>query len=106
MRARCSRHGASPWPVCALLALALGAALLARARSGERPPAELCFVNDGEPSTLDPQEASGVPEGRLLRFLYEGLVVRDPDTLAPRPGAAERWESSGDGLTWTFQLQP
>jgi oligopeptide transport system substrate-binding protein len=32
--------------------------------------------------------------------------VRDPVTLAPRPGVAERWESSEDGLRWTFHLRP
>lgn len=86
----------------ATLALAGGARLV---RASALPPADFTFVNEGEPSSLDPQQVSGVLEGRLMRFLYEGLVARDPRTLAPVPGAAESWVESADGLTWTFQLR-
>lgn len=86
----------------AALALAGGVRLV---RASALPPADFTFVNEGEPSSLDPQQVSGVLEGRLMRFLYEGLVARDPRTLAPVPGAAESWVESADGLTWTFQLR-
>lgn len=74
---------------------------------GARGPApDFVLVNEGEPSSLDPQQGTGIVEGRVLRFLCEGLVVRDPKTLAPLPGVAERWETSADGLVWTFHLRP
>jgi oligopeptide transport system substrate-binding protein len=37
--------------------------------------------------------------------LFEGLLTRGPDGSA-RPGAAEKWHTSADGLTWTFDLRP
>lgn len=80
-----------------------GAAVLAGGRSGPAP--DLVVVNEGEPSSLDPQQGTGVVEGRVLAFLYEGLTARDPRTGAPVPGVAERWEPSADGRAWTFHLR-
>lgn len=66
---------------------------------------ELVFNNDTEPQTLDPGIMTGVPESRIGLSLFEGLVAHDPVTLEARPGVAERWEMSADGLTWTFHLR-
>ena len=38
--------------------------------------------------------------------LYEGLANYDPKDASPVPAAAERWELSPDGRTWTFHLRP
>ena len=35
--------------------------------------------NGAEPQTLDPHRAQGVPEGNILRDLYEPLVMEAPD---------------------------
>jgi oligopeptide transport system substrate-binding protein len=59
-----------------------------------------------EPSSLDPQIVSGAIEDAITSSLFEGLVALDPMTHEVRPGAAARWEISGDGLTYTFHLQP
>jgi oligopeptide transport system substrate-binding protein len=40
-----------------------------------------------------------------VRALFEGLTDYDPQTLAPIPGVATRWESSNDGRVWTFYLR-
>lgn len=88
----------------ALAGLAALAALVGREAALER--ADFVFVNGGEVSTLDPHAARGVPEGRVLRCLYEGLVTRTPGTLAPAPGVAASWEVSQDGLEYAFQLRP
>lgn len=37
--------------------------------------------------------------------LLEGLVTQTPDGTGVRPGVAERWEQSPDGLTHTFHLR-
>jgi oligopeptide transport system substrate-binding protein len=63
------------------------------------------FNNGAEPETLDPHTMTGVPEHRLASAIFEGLVSQHPETLAPTPGAAERWEVSKDGLTYTFFLR-
>ncbi len=91
-------------PAAALLA-GIGWAMAVASQS-HRPPADFTFNNNSEVSTLDPASVSSVPEGRILRGLYEGLVIRDPKTFAILPGAAESWEVSDDGLRYTFHLRP
>lgn len=61
--------------------------------------------NGTEPQTLDPHRAEGVPSSNILRDLFEGLVAEAPDGRLI-PGAAESWEISGDGLTYTFTMRP
>jgi peptide/nickel transport system substrate-binding protein len=39
-------------------------------------------------------------------FIFEGLVKADPDTGAPLPSLAEKWDISPDGLTYTFHIRP
>jgi oligopeptide transport system substrate-binding protein len=65
----------------------------------------LHFGNYAEPADLDPQSVSGVPEFRILKALFEGLVMADPMDLHPVPGVAERWDVSPDGIVYTFHLR-
>ncbi len=88
-----------------LVPLALIAAVGVAVSDASFERADAAFCNGAEPSSLDPQQLSGVPEIRLVRALYEGLVVRDPRTAAPIPGMAESWSTSPDGLTWTFRIR-
>jgi len=60
--------------------------------------------NGAEPQTLDPHRAQGVPEGNILRDLYEPLVMEAPDGELI-PGAAESWMLSEDGRVYTFRLR-
>jgi oligopeptide transport system substrate-binding protein len=62
--------------------------------------------NGSEPQGLDPHVVTGVPENRLIRALFEGLAVKNPYTLEPEPGVAERWEFSEDGRQITFHINP
>jgi oligopeptide transport system substrate-binding protein len=61
--------------------------------------------NSSEPESLDPHLVRGAVEWTLVGSLFEGLVTADQETLEPRPGAAERWEVSADGLVYTFHLR-
>ncbi|MDX2054714.1 MAG: peptide ABC transporter substrate-binding protein [Polyangiaceae bacterium] len=63
------------------------------------------FINGAEPKTLDPQLATGEPEGRIISAVFEGLTRRDPKTLEAAPGVAESWELSPDLKTYTFHLR-
>lgn len=56
--------------------------------------------------TLDPGAMSWQNDIRIALGLWEGLVTYEPQTLRPLPGVAERWETSADGLEWTFHLRP
>ena len=61
--------------------------------------------NGEEPQTLDPHLAQGVPSTNILRDLFEGLATTAPDGRIV-PGAAQHWDISRDGLTYTFFLDP
>ncbi|MDP6051903.1 MAG: peptide ABC transporter substrate-binding protein [Candidatus Latescibacteria bacterium] len=56
-----------------------------------------------EPETLDVSVALGRAENS--EFLFERLLLFDQNNDLI-PGAAERWEVSEDGLTWTFHIRP
>lgn len=85
-------------------ALALGAwSLVGKARLVR---ADFVMANGGEVTSLDPARVTGVPEGRVLYALFEGLVVKHPQTLEPLPGMARSWEISEDGRRYTFHLRP
>lgn len=102
-------HAPAVWirrTLAALLVALVVGAVLASALGTRRERADFVFTGGGEVRSLDPHAATGIPEGRVIRALFEGLVVRDPQTLAPAPGCAETWTVSPDGLTYTFHLRP
>jgi oligopeptide transport system substrate-binding protein len=105
---RASRRGAvdlarTLLPV-ALLALPVLFAAYTLAKS-RLEPADFVFNNGTEIETLDPAIVTGVPEGRVMRAIFEGLTVKHPQTLEPLPGMAERWDVSADGRTYTFHIR-
>lgn len=65
----------------------------------------LLVGNGTEPEDLDPHITTGIPEFKIQTALFEPLVSADPDSLEPIPAAAESWEVSPDGKTYTFILR-
>jgi oligopeptide transport system substrate-binding protein len=93
----------------AALALVLIAAFSAVAltlRATVETPADFRFVNGTEPTTLDPQQLTGQPGGRVVKAIFEGLARYDAPTMVPVPGAAIRWEISPDGRRYEFRIRP
>ena len=66
---------------------------------------ELRIGNAGEPLTLDPHRYNLNLEEAILANLFEGLAAHDAHGRVV-PGAARAWDTSADGLTWTFHLRP
>lgn len=57
-----------------------------------------------DPETIDPALNNAVDGGNMLLHSFECLLAVDQNgQLAP--GQAESWETSEDGLTWTFHLR-
>ncbi|MBQ1388290.1 MAG: peptide ABC transporter substrate-binding protein [Clostridia bacterium] len=56
-----------------------------------------------EPLTLDPQIACDSSSEMLIKNLFEGLVREDAEGTA-KPGIADSWDVSNDGLEYTFHL--
>ncbi len=64
----------------------------------------LRYAIAAEPETLDPRKSTSIPAGIVAAQLFEGLTALDAAN-SPVPAAAERWEISPDGLTYTFYLR-
>lgn len=60
--------------------------------------------NGAEPLSLDPHQASGTWENRIIGDMLQGLTTEDPQGR-PVPGMATEWSTSPDGLVWTFKLR-
>jgi len=70
------------------------------------PAGKICVAagNSSEPATLDPHKSTGTWEDRIISDTTMGLTQSGPDG-EPLPAMAERWETSADGLVWTFHLR-
>ena len=91
----------------ALLAAGAGALVWRSSSRKQLPlagPGTLRRGNAAEPNTLDPALASGVQEEEIIGDLLVGLMTPDP-MARPVPGMATRWQTSADGLVWTFHLR-
>lgn len=96
----------------ATLILLLAGGVVWSMSAGRLAPADLTFNNQTEIKTVDPALVNGQPEGRVINSLFEGLVGLSPQERMPVtggpeewPGAAERWEISDDGKTYTFYIR-
>ena len=66
----------------------------------------LLLTVGSEPKSLDPSLVEGIPDGRILAALVEGLVISDPkDASKQDPGVAESWEHNEDASVWTFHIR-
>ena len=61
-------------------------------------------MNGSEPGSIDPHQASGDWENRIIGDYIEGLMAEDAKAEAI-PGQAESWDISDDGLVYTFHLR-
>ena len=69
------------------------------------PADELWINNSGEPEWIDPGKCSDATGGEVISNLFAGLAEPHPETLAPIPELAIRWDISADGRTYTFHLR-
>ncbi|MGE5561007.1 MAG: peptide-binding protein [Chloroflexota bacterium] len=64
----------------------------------------ITFGMTGDPVIFNPILSTDVPSSQVSDLVYSGLVKLN-ENLEPTGDLAERWESSSDGLTWTFHLR-
>lgn len=90
----------------------LGAPLLLPRHAGAQPAprrgGELAFGLDGAAVSsfvLDPHNSSFAPHARVIRSIFDSLVVLKPDGDVA-PWLAASWDVSPDGTAYTFRLRP
>ncbi len=71
---------------------------------GDRPLTELRRGIGANPDSVDPHQSEGTWANDVIGDMFIGLTTEDAAAV-PVPGVAESWETSEDGLTWTFHLR-
>src|SRR2546425_5921935 len=95
-----------------IAALLIASVVLASCRAGVTAPSPspaslggvLRVAVPGEVTTLDPWNADAAALV-ATRQVFETLVAFAPESYQLVPGLAESWQSSPDGLRWTFTLR-
>ena len=90
-----------------ILRAALLIALLYPLALGCAPPQSntLIYAQPEDPKTLDPINTDIAEAVHVITNLFDTLVTYHDETTEIVPSLAERWETSEDGLTWTFHLR-
>ena len=70
---------------------------------GAQAEQTLTLTTTSEPPTVDPGIATDSTSGAIVKNVFEGLTAIEDNQ--PVPAAAESWEVSEDGLTYTFKLR-
>jgi oligopeptide transport system substrate-binding protein len=73
--------------------------------TADKKTMEFVICNGTEIKSIDPSQIEGVPEHRVYKALFEGLVGHDPKTNKAVPGVAESWSVSSDGTALTFKIR-
>lgn len=95
------------WSAALLLMLVLSTVLAACGNSGSSGSSKdtLVFGRGGDSTSLDP---SRVTEGETFKVtvnLFETLLNFGEQDTTIQPGLAKEWDTSEDGLTYTFKLE-
>src|SRR5687768_9345920 len=84
-----------------LAALAFGAALSASAACAQ----SITVVREVDSDRYDPHRSTARGASEVLFMLGDTLVSLDYDMQTIKPGLAESWTQSPDGLTYVFNLR-
>ncbi len=110
-------RGTTPYVLCLITTLLLTSCSLfggsnTPAKVGKAPAnqqiykAPLILLNGStDLTTLDPALAYDQNSLSAISMIYTGLVQLD-DHMQVQPQLASSWQTSSDGLTWTFHLRP
>ncbi len=72
--------------------------------SGPRYGGTLRLGMQTDPVGLDPHVSTATATRNMMEHVYDTIVFYSPEGRF-RPGLAESWTTSADGLTWTFALR-
>lgn len=90
----------------AILASALGFAMLMPAAQAATPKDTLVISKASDPQTLDPAITMDNNDWSVTYPSYQHLVKYTKGTTEVAGELAESWQTSADNLVWTFKLHP
>ena len=95
-----------PGPLCAgILAFNLLAIFLAGCGNSSARTDTLIYAQSEDPKTLDPVNTDIAEAVHVITNVFDTLVTYHDETSEIVPALAEKWETSEDGLAWTFHLR-
>src|SRR5699024_6623912 len=65
----------------------------------------LVFGRGGDSTSLDPSRTTEGETFKVTKNIYETLLEFEDEGTAVEPGLAKDWDTSDDGLTYTFELE-
>jgi peptide/nickel transport system substrate-binding protein/oligopeptide transport system substrate-binding protein len=89
----------------AACALAAALAVPAVAQETPTPGGSIVITYKDDVATLDPAIGYDWQNWSMIKSLFDGLMDYEPGTTELRPGLAESYTISDDGLTYTFRLR-
>lgn len=90
--------------LAAAMTVSMGSVAVMSVAAEEAEGKQLSVQVGPDPETIDPALNSAVDGGNMILHLFECLLTVDQEGKIA-PGQAETWETSEDGLTWTFHLR-
>ncbi len=87
-------------------AASAAAALAAAPAFAQSPRKTLIIASNQDIPNFDPHVATGYSASMLLRNVYDSLVRVEGNPPTVVPHLAQAWETSPDGLVYTFRLDP
>jgi len=76
----------------------------AQGSSGEDKKLVFRIGSTNDIDGFNPFKIVEIPSYEVMGLTYDLLVDSSPKDSSPVPGLADSWETSDDGLTWTFHL--
>jgi oligopeptide transport system substrate-binding protein len=73
---------------------------------GPKEATTLYANNGSEPEYIDPGLSSESTGATIVRQLFEGLLIKHPETVEPIQGVATHYDASDDNRLFRFHLRP
>src|SRR5262245_24982458 len=85
--------------------VALAAAMRLEPATSRAQESTIRLQKNTDARNFDPHKIISRSVGEILPFLLDTLVTVEDDLATLRPGLAQSWTMSPDGLTFTFKLK-
>lgn len=102
-RTRRTLAAAAALSVAALLPVAAGTPAHAEGESGEKVTFTVGMTN--EVDSFNPFLGIEAESYEMWALTYDYMITYSMTDMSPQPGLAESWDTSDDGLTWTFDIR-
>lgn len=91
--------------MAATIGVGAAAAPAAASETEEEGPVVFTVGMLGEVDSFSPFIGIVAESYEMWALMYDYLISYSMDDMSPEPGLAESWETSDDGLTWTFDIR-